>query len=58
MVRWSDGSEGEAVRFYRDEGDVRSGAEVERAPARTKPLGSKPGRYRAPDALLGFLDGL
>jgi integrase/recombinase XerD len=30
----------------------------ERALARTKPLDSKPGRYRAPDALLGFLDGL
>jgi integrase/recombinase XerD len=30
----------------------------ERALARTKPLGSKPGRYRPPDALLGFLDGL
>ena len=26
--------------------------------ARTKPLDSKPGRYRPPDALLGFLDGL
>jgi integrase/recombinase XerD len=30
----------------------------ERALARTKPLDSRPGRYRAPDALLGFLDGL
>jgi len=30
----------------------------ERALARTKPLNSKPGRYRPPDALLGFLDGL
>lgn len=30
----------------------------ERALARTKPLDSKPGRYRPPDALLGFLDGL
>ncbi len=29
-----------------------------RALARTKPLDSKPGRYRPPDALLGFLDGL
>jgi len=30
----------------------------ERALARTKPLDSKPGRYRPPDALLGFLDEL
>jgi len=30
----------------------------ERALARTKPLESKPGRYRPPDALLGFPDGL
>jgi hypothetical protein len=30
----------------------------ERALARTKPLDSKPGRYRPPDTLLGFLDGL
>ena len=30
----------------------------EQALARTKPLDSKPGRYRPPDALLGFLDGL
>ena len=30
----------------------------ERALALTKPLDSKPGRYRPPDALLGFLDGL
>ena len=30
----------------------------ERALARTKPLDSKPGRYRPPDALLGFLNGL
>jgi hypothetical protein len=30
----------------------------ERALARSKPLDSKPGRYRPPDALLGFLDGL
>jgi integrase/recombinase XerD len=30
----------------------------ERVLARTKPLDSKPGRYRPPDALLGFLDGL
>ena len=30
----------------------------ERALARTKPLDSKPGRYRPPDALLRFLDGL
>jgi hypothetical protein len=30
----------------------------ERALARTKPLDSKPGRNRPPDALLGFLDGL
>jgi site-specific recombinase XerD len=30
----------------------------ERALARTKPLDTKPGRYRPPDALLGFLDGL
>ena len=30
----------------------------ERALARTTPLDSKPGRYRPPDALLGFLDGL
>jgi integrase/recombinase XerD len=25
---------------------------------RTKPLAAKPGRYRPPDALLAFLDGL
>jgi integrase/recombinase XerD len=30
----------------------------ERALARTKPLDSKPGRYRPPDKLLAFLDGL
>ena len=30
----------------------------ERALARTTPLDSKPGRYRPPDALLGFLDAL
>lgn len=30
----------------------------ERALARSKPPDSKPGRYRPPDALLGFLDGL
>jgi integrase/recombinase XerD len=30
----------------------------ERALARTTPPDSKPGRYRPPDALLGFLDGL
>jgi integrase/recombinase XerD len=30
----------------------------ERALARTTPLDSKPGRYRPPDALLGFLDEL
>jgi len=30
----------------------------ERALDRTKPLDSKPGRYRPPDALLRFLDGL
>jgi integrase/recombinase XerD len=30
----------------------------ERALDRTKPLDSKPGRYRPPDALLGFLDAL
>ena len=30
----------------------------ERALARTAPTGTTPGRYRAPDALLAFLDGL
>ena len=30
----------------------------ERALERTKPLDGKPGRYRPPDALLRFLDGL
>jgi integrase/recombinase XerD len=30
----------------------------ERALAKTKPLDSKPGRYRPPDALLDFLDSL
>jgi site-specific recombinase XerD len=30
----------------------------ERALAKTKPLNSKPGRYRPPDTLLAFLDGL
>lgn len=30
----------------------------ERALARTTPLDSKPGRYRPPDTLLGFLNGL
>jgi hypothetical protein len=29
----------------------------DRALARTKPLDSKPGRYRPPDAVLGFRDG-
>jgi hypothetical protein len=40
---------------------MRLGADLalnERALARTKPLDSKPGRYRPPDALLRFLDGL
>jgi integrase/recombinase XerD len=31
---------------------------TERALARTKPLDSKPGRYRPPDALLPSLDEL
>jgi integrase/recombinase XerD len=31
---------------------------TERALARPKPLGSRPDRYRPPDRLLGFLDGL
>jgi len=30
----------------------------ERALARTAPAGTTPGRYRAPDALIGFLEGL
>jgi hypothetical protein len=30
----------------------------EQALARTKPLDSKPGRYRPPDAVLNFLDAL
>ena len=30
----------------------------ERALARTTPPGTAPGRYRPPDALLAFLDGL
>jgi integrase/recombinase XerD len=30
----------------------------ERALARTTPVGVKPGRYRPPDALLAFLEGL
>jgi len=30
----------------------------EKAIARTAPLGVKPGRYRAPDTLLAFLDAL
>jgi integrase len=30
----------------------------ERAIARTAPLGAKPGRYRPPDTLLAFLEGL
>jgi integrase len=30
----------------------------ERAIARTAPLGAKPGRYRPPDELLAFLEGL
>jgi len=30
----------------------------ERALARTTPAGVKPGRYRPPDALLAFLEGL
>jgi site-specific recombinase XerD len=30
----------------------------ERAIARTTPPGTKPGRYRAPDALMAFLEGL
>ena len=30
----------------------------EEAIARTAPLGVKPGRYRPPDTLLAFLDGL
>lgn len=30
----------------------------ERALARTAPAGTNPGRYRAPDALLAFLDSL
>ena len=30
----------------------------ERALARTTPAGTKPGRYRAPDSLLAFLEDL
>jgi integrase len=30
----------------------------ERALARTTPAGTTPGRYRAPDALIAFLEGL
>jgi integrase/recombinase XerD len=30
----------------------------EQAIARTAPLGTKPGRYRPPDALLAFLESL
>ena len=30
----------------------------ERAIARTRPVGAKPGRYQAPDAVLAFLEGL
>ena len=30
----------------------------ERAIAQTAPLGAKPGRYRPPDELLAFLEGL
>jgi integrase/recombinase XerD len=30
----------------------------EKAIARIAPLGAKPGRYRPPDALLAFLEGL
>jgi site-specific recombinase XerD len=33
-------------------------ATKERALARTAPAGTKPGRYRAPDSLLAFLEGL
>jgi integrase/recombinase XerD len=48
------------ARAGRDDADVppRRLALNERALARTAPLDSKPGRYRPPDALLGFLDGL
>ena len=30
----------------------------QRAIDRTKPMGAKPGRYRPPDSLLAFLEGL
>jgi integrase len=30
----------------------------ERALARTKPIDAKPGRYRPPDAILAFLEGI
>ena len=33
-------------------------SQKERAISRTKPVGSKPGRYRAPDAVLAFLQSL
>lgn len=33
-------------------------SQKERAIARTKPVGTKPGRYRAPDAALAFLESL
>jgi site-specific recombinase XerD len=33
-------------------------SQKERAIARTRPLGTKPGRYRPPDAVLAFLEAL
>jgi integrase/recombinase XerD len=30
----------------------------ERAIARTRPLGTKPGRYRPPDSVMAFLEAL
>ena len=33
-------------------------SQKERAIARTKPVGTKPGRYHAPDSVLAFLESL
>jgi integrase len=51
---WLGHEHGETTQMYRH-ADL---ALKERELARTKPLDSKPGRHRPPEALLRFLDGL
>jgi hypothetical protein len=53
IALWLGHEQVETTQLYLD-ADL---ALKERALPRTRPLDSEPGRYRPPDALLGFLDG-